>query len=180
MEDSLFQWMQPRNHGQELARLVSCNERTENFNLALSPEEAKELMVCRNESLKKHRRVEFGEGILDKLIDTFCDSQYISQDDYLETLEKLQDIFYGYKNESEDHLTDDELLTFMKEQFETICYGDLEYLEGTCLPKFTEAVRAGYRGYEKSGGLGEYEQFDEVARWDSELYRQVVKELFWG
>ena len=39
---------------------------------------------------------------------------------------------------------DDELLHLMKEQFDQICFGDLEYLEGTCLYHFSQAIRAGY------------------------------------
>ena len=78
-----------------------------------------------------------------------------------------------------DLISDDELLHFMKEQFETICYGDLEYLEGTCLTGFAEAIRAGYRGYKESEGYGEYAQFDAVPRWDYNLYLETLKELFW-
>lgn len=91
----------------------------------------------------------------------------------------LQEIFYEFKNESEDNLTDDELLSFMKEQFEDVCSGDVDYLEGTCLEIFTKAIRAGYEGYKKTGGYGEYGQFDEVPRWDKEMYFEVLKELFW-
>ncbi len=67
----------------------------------------------------------------------------------------------------------------MKEQFEEKCFGDLDYLEGTCLLIFSQAVRAGYRGYKASEGRGEYEQFDEVSRWDYELYLETLKELLW-
>ena len=38
--------------------------------MSLTEEDAHELVLCRNASLKKYRRVEFGEGILDKLIFT--------------------------------------------------------------------------------------------------------------
>ena len=93
--------------------------------------------------------------------------------------DRLQDIFYCFKNEAEDQLTDDELLSFMREQFEEICMGDTEYLESTCLPRFAAAIRAGYRGYQKSGGNGEYENLSQEARWDKDLYMDVVKELFW-
>lgn len=56
----------------------------------------------------------------------------------------------------QDEITDDELLHFMKEQYEGICYGDqyegicygdLDYLEGTCLCNFAQAIRAGYEGH---------------------------------
>lgn len=124
--------------------------------------------------------MEFGEGILPRIIYEFCDSDYISQSDYAKTLARLQEIFFHYKNEMMDEISDDELLHFMKEQFETICEGDLDYLEGTCLSIFSQAVRAGYRGYEKTDGKGIYGQFDEVPRWDRELYQEMLKELFWG
>ncbi len=78
-----------------------------------------------------------------------------------------------------DEITDDELLHFMKEQFENTCFGDLEYLESTCLAIFSQAIRAGYDGFKGTEGYGEYEKFDEVKRWDYELYLETLKELCW-
>ncbi|MBE5967234.1 MAG: hypothetical protein E7255_09760 [Lachnospiraceae bacterium] len=179
MEDNMFELLQLKKQEKEIAALVSCNKETEQFGLVLSNEEAKDLVISRNESLKKYQRIEFGESILDKLIYYFCDSQYITQDIYAETLMELQDIFYLYKNESGDLLTDDELLTFMKEQFESVCTGDTDYLADTCLERFAQAIRAGYTGYMESGGHNEYEKFDEEQRWDKDLYLQVLAELCW-
>jgi len=164
----------------EIGKLLSCNRITEKYGLSLTQKEAEELSVCHKKSLKKYRRVEFGNSILDKLLYTFCDSQYIDQNNYLETMERLQDIFYEFKNETGDKLSDDELLNFMKEQFETVCMGDVSYLEDTCLPRFAFLVRDGYGGYAASQGRGEYEKLSEEKRWDDELYYSVVKELFWG
>lgn len=179
MEDNLFELMQLKKQEALVNSLMAFNEKTESFGLSLSYEEAKELVAVRNDSLKSSQRVEFGESILPKLIYQFCDSQYITQDNYLQTLAELQDIFYQFKNEAEDNLTDDELFTFMKEQFEEVCTGDIEYLAGTCLDKFAEAIRAGYRGYKQTGGSGEFSQFDDVTRWDKDLYQQVLREIFW-
>ena len=88
---------------------------------------------------------------------------------------EILDIFYTYKNETMDELTDDELIAFMREQYDEVCFGDLEYLRGTCLDIFAQAVRAGYSGYRQSGGHGEFAQFDIVKRWDSELYLQALE-----
>lgn len=74
-------------------------------------------------------------------------------------------------------MTDTELIHFMKEQFETVCYGDLDYLEGTCLEVFAQAVCSGYRGYRRTEGRGEYGRFDEVQRWDAQLYMEALKDL---
>jgi hypothetical protein len=179
MEDNMFELMQMKKQEKEITSLISYNEKTEQFGLVLTNEEAKKLVISRNESLKKHQRVEFGTGILEKLIYYFCDSQYINQDDYAEILMELQDIFYRFKSEAEDLLTDDELMTFMKDQFESVCTGDTDYLADTCLERFAQAIRAGYTGYIGTGGHNEYEKFDEEQRWDKDLYLEVLTELFW-
>lgn len=98
MYDNFYELLQVKKKQNELAVLISCNEKTEQFGLTLTKEEADELIVCRNDTLKKYMRVEFGNSILDKLIFTFCDSQYIDQDNYLEVLEQLQEIFYEFKS----------------------------------------------------------------------------------
>lgn len=141
MEDRLFELMILQQQKQELQRVLDCNSKTEKYGLGLTEEDAKQLMLCRKEALVDSQRVEFGEGILPKLIFYFCDSQYITQDNYVSTLEQLQEIFYQYKNETQDELTDDELLEFMRKQYEEVCYGDLDYLSNTCLERFAKAVR---------------------------------------
>ncbi|BBF42256.1 hypothetical protein lbkm_0938 [Lachnospiraceae bacterium KM106-2] len=126
--------------------LCETNQYTKKYGVALSQEEAKELAIARSESLQLQKRIEFGESILPKLIFIFCDSPFIYQDNYVDTLERLQDIFYLYKNESLDELSDDELLSYMKEQFDGICQGSLDYLEDTSLEEFVRTIRA--RGYD--------------------------------
>lgn len=179
MEEDFITWMQVAKRKQELNALLETNSKSEHFGLTLTREEAEELLICRDNSLKKYQRVEFGSGILESLIFAFCDSPYIDQNNFLETMKRLQDIFYEFKKESGERLTDEELIHFMKEQFDTVCYGSTQYLESTCLERFSRAVRAGYDSYEGSGGIEEYEQFDEEERWDSELYRETLAELAW-
>ena len=105
-------WLQLMTQKNQLAKVMETNQFTEKFGLSLSEEEAGILVSDRKDSLQEQRRVEFGEGILPKLIFAFCDSPYIYQDNYVETIGKLQDIFYLYKNESLDEVTDDELIDF--------------------------------------------------------------------
>ena len=172
-------WMQLLDQQNQLSRVMETNRTAQTYGLMLSEQDAKLLLKERGRALKKEKRVEFGEGILPKMIYEFCDCPYLNQEHYVETLVRLQDIFYLYKNEMLDEITDDELLNFMREQYETVCFGDLDYLEGTCLDIFAQAIRAGYRGYQESGGNGEYENLSQEARWDKDLYMDVVKELFW-
>ncbi|MDD6515440.1 MAG: DUF6323 family protein [bacterium] len=172
-------WMQILSGQNQLAKVIATNQVTEKFGLVLSEEDAKLLVNEKSKSLKEQKRIEYGESILPKIIYEFCDSDYISQRNYVETIGRLQDIFFLYKNEMMDEISDDELLHFMKEQFETVCYGDLEYLESTCLDVFAQAIRAGYQGYHVTEGKSEYGKFDLASRWDHEVYLEVLKELCW-
>lgn len=172
-------WLEIMNNQMWLKQVQETNQYTMQFGLSLSNEDTEILLAEKNNILKVERRVEFGQSILPQIIYVFCDSAYISQTNYTETLIRLQEIFYMYKNEMQDEITDEELLNFMKEQFETVCYGDLDYLEGTCLDIFAQAIRAGYRGYQQTQGRGEFEKFDIVQRWDKELYLETLKELCW-
>lgn len=172
-------WMILLQSQNQLRKIVKTNETTERFGLSLTEREAKLILEERRNSLLEQKRIEFGEGIAAKVIYEFCDSDYINQDNYVETIIRLQEIFYLYKNEMQDEITDDELLHLMKEQFENICFGDLDYLESTCLANFAQAIRSGYGGYKGSDGYGEYSKFDEVKRWDYELYMEALKELCW-
>lgn len=171
-------WLDLINGQTWLKQLLETNQYTEKYGLTLSEKDTELLLSEKNNILKTEQRVEFGQSILPQIIYAFCDSSFLSQSNYVETLIRLQEIFYLYKNEMHDEITDYELIHFMKEQFETVCYGDLDYLEGTCLDIFAQAVRAGYRGYQKTQGYGEFEKFDIVHRWDKELYLKTLKELF--
>lgn len=172
-------WMDLLQSTNQLAKVVETNQYTERFGLTLSEQDAQLILEHRKAALREQRRVEFGESIVPKIIREFCDSAYIDQENYVDTLLRLQEIFYLYKNEMNDEITDDELLHLMKEQYELLCFGDLEYLESTCLSDFAQAIRAGYNGYRETDGYGEYSRFDQQKRWDYELYLETLKELCW-
>ncbi len=172
-------WITLLQQQAQLGKVLETTRITAQFGLTLNRQEAELILKEHGNALREQKRVAFGAGITPKIIYEFCDSAYINQDNYVETIIRLQDIFYLYKNEMLDEITDDELLHFMKEQFEDICFGDTEYLESTCLANFSQAVRAGYDGYKASGGRGEYARFDEVTRWDYDLYLETLKELCW-
>ena len=167
-------WLELMSRQTQLQQILDTNQYTERFGLALSREDAELLNEERKKTLKKEGRVEFGQGVLPKIIQVFCDSCYITQDNYTDTLVRLQEIFFLYKNEMLDEITDDELLEFMKEQFENVCFGDLDYLESTCLNIFAQAIRAGYSGFTETQGRNEWAQFDIVERWSRELYLQAL------
>ena len=81
--DQLFELLQLQNQKTELTKILSFNTYSSRYGLTLSEEEAHMLQISRNDSLRELRRIETGEGILPKIIYTFCDSPYLEQDTYL-------------------------------------------------------------------------------------------------
>ncbi len=112
-----------------VSAVLNCNRVSSAFGLSLTPEQSAELIETRSKALKATGRLEFGGGIIEKLIFEFCDSEYIQQNDYADTINYLVEIFYQFKNSSEDRLNDDELICFMREAFDR-CEGSIELVEG--------------------------------------------------
>ena len=133
---------------QLIMNIKKCNELTIKFGVSLSDEVIERLINKRFEALKNTGRIEFDEGILKKLIEAFCDSPYIMQNNYEETLEELQDIFYFFKGEAMEQISDDELIEFMKRDFDGKCQGSIEYLSGTSLEELCRGTRYGLNGLE--------------------------------
>ncbi len=59
------------NQGTQIEKVIACNSYTKKFGVTLSNEQALELVNERKSSLQHERRIEFGEGILEKLIFSF-------------------------------------------------------------------------------------------------------------
>ncbi|MBY6951369.1 DUF6323 family protein [Clostridium botulinum] len=127
--------------------IIQCNEVTREYGLKLSEKDIKEIIDTRNIALQKSGRIEFNGQIINKIITSFCDSPYISQYNYSETINELVEIFYNYKNETLDYISDDELIEIMKENFDNYCQGSLEILEGKVLYKIAENIRNGLKDY---------------------------------
>ena len=128
--------------------LRACNAYTAQFGLQLSEAEIGELVQCRSEALQNAGRIEFGGGILPKLIYAFCDSPYLEPETYETTLAELQEAFYAYK-------TDDELINLMVSVFNGRARGSAEYLIGTSLDALCRYARSGFdeSGADEAGDL---------------------------
>jgi len=123
--------------------IIKCNEFTADYGLVLTSHQAVELVETRSFALGANGRIEFGGGVIDKIIKEFCDSPYISMNNYVDTLHELIKIFYYYKNEILDLLSDDDLIKFMKESFNGICRGSIELLTDRELEKMANNLRYG-------------------------------------
>lgn len=121
--------------------LELVNSITDEYGLSLSSEQLIRIHEERIQALKDMNRVEFGEGIIIMLIRAFKDSPYIHQDNYEEIICELQEIFYYFKNEAMERLSDDYLIAFMKDAFDNKCHGSIEHLGSTTLEEFCRELR---------------------------------------
>ena len=118
-----------------------CNELNQIYGLTLTEEEITELVELRGQALRSTGRVEFGGGILPKLIRAFCKSPYVDPYNYATTLCDLQDAFYYFKNESEDRFSDDELIEFMEKVFNGQARGSTDVLTTISLEQLCRWAR---------------------------------------
>lgn len=124
--------------------ILRCNETTYSCGLTLTHKQAVELANTCTETLKKTGRIEFRGGITDKLIMSFYDSPYLSNDTFEDTLCELIDLFYSFKNEMYDRISDDTLISYMKQSFNGECHGSIELLSSDALPELAEKINKAY------------------------------------
>lgn len=125
--------------GAELARSLRAAQA---HGLALSQAQLERLERSRLQDLRATGRVEFGGGILPKLLVCFCSSPYLSSGCEAD-LAQLQTLFYQFKGECGEQLTDDELLSAMRLIFDQAARGDLEFLAAARREDLYRAARTG-------------------------------------
>ena len=90
--------------------LQQRNAVTERFGLSLSPAQSLRLGVRYAEILRETERVGLDEGILPELAIALCDSPYVRQETWEDTLGELAELFYRFKGACGERLTDAALL----------------------------------------------------------------------
>jgi hypothetical protein len=113
---------------QHLVQLLELNERTAQFGLTLAPDDVRQLMAARSETLRHYGRLETGIEATKELIEAFAESPFINRDNYVSALHELQELFYHLKNETEDEIGDSRLIEIMRDCFDRECGGSLELL----------------------------------------------------
>ena len=141
MNDLTIRQMQLAAAAQELR---CCEDLNRLYGLTLSESDITELVELRSDALHRTGRVEFGGGILPKLIRAFCKSPHVDPSTYAATLADLQDAFYYFKNESQDLFSDDDLIESMERVFNGSAHGSTEVLTTISLEELCRWARNGF------------------------------------
>jgi len=127
--------------------IIKCNKTSSEYGLSLNPKQAQELVNTHQQALENNGRIEFTGGTIQKIIKCFCSSPFISKYNYADTLNDLVEIFYYFKNETDDEISDDELIILMRKYFNENCKGSLELLQGRELETLAHNIRYGIRDF---------------------------------
>ena len=121
--------MLSKAHEKYIAReLLLLNDVTREYGITLSKKDCNEIAECRSELLKDTERIEVGAGAVTKIIELFCESGYINQQNFKDTVEGLLECFYTIKTETDDKVSDEVALRFLKYLFEVEAGGDVAKL----------------------------------------------------
>jgi hypothetical protein len=141
MKDNFSLFPMSFHSDNDVKELAKFNVITRNYGLSLSNTDILELLNGRKKALSDTGRIEFEGGVLGKLIQAFYGSPYLAQDTYTEILYDLQEAFYYFKNESQDMISDDEIIEHMRTYFDNYAQGSTEYLIGTSLEELCRYAR---------------------------------------
>mgnify|MGYP001161896799 CR=1 FL=1 len=125
---SLFHSQNNLADQKSMDKLLQTNDLSSQYGLRLTSEDALELVQARNETLQGYGRLEFGKGVLEQLVLAFCDSPYLNEETYADSLLSFLELFYQTKNESMERMPDDLVIKRMKEAFNGSCEGSLKRL----------------------------------------------------
>ncbi|MTI65359.1 MAG: hypothetical protein FH753_02025 [Firmicutes bacterium] len=112
-----------------IEEVLKSNEKIKKYGLLLTVEDVNKIMETRNRALQSYGRIELEIRVTKMMIEKFSDSSYIDNENFVFILNELQDVFYYFKNETEDKISDNKLIDILKEYFENSCEGSIELLK---------------------------------------------------
>ncbi len=109
-------------------KILALNTVSEEYGLTLTAEEARDLSEVRARSLQDNERLEIGLGAMEGVIRRFSRSAFVDKSNYAWIIAEVTDLFYYIKTETDDKISDNELLDQLFLRFEQRCRGSVDLL----------------------------------------------------
>ena len=87
------------------------------YGLTLTEEDVRQITRNTKETLKKTGRIETCTDSLEKIIAFLYSSPYTQKDYYVEVISDMEEIFYFFKNQVLDLLSDDEIIEILEKAY---------------------------------------------------------------
>jgi hypothetical protein len=123
--------------------LLVSNEVLKKHGLVLTPADAEEIMAARSRVLKNQGRIELDINVSKTLLSRIARSSYVNQDNYVETVNDMYEIFHYIKNASSDLLSDEEVIDAIMVYYDQVCGGSTEFVMGKGIEKILDNYRHG-------------------------------------
>lgn len=124
----------------EFDELLSLNDITMQHNITLTQDKVQYIIDSKKSALIDTGRIEFGESTAKKIVLKFCNSPFVNKYNIHTVTEKLLEIFYYAKNETEDRIKDDALIDYMYKAFNGECKGSVTLLYDWAVTKLIHDV----------------------------------------
>ncbi len=111
-------------------KLLELNEKTKAYGLILTKEDAKHVIEARTQTLNSYERIELGLNATQKIVELFSASPYVNSKNYVSIITEIQEIFYYFKNETNEKVSDDDLINIIHKYFDMECAGSIQLLKG--------------------------------------------------
>lgn len=128
--------------------ILSLNEITGRFGLVLSEKDAVELSETRNKAIFENDRIEIGNGAVPAIVEKFCRSRYVNNENFTYILNEITYLFYYIKTETDDKISDGELVDELFKRFELQCRGSIDVLENREVGRIIRKVNSGDKYFE--------------------------------
>ena len=123
--------------------LVDLNAKANNYGLVITEAVAREIAVYRNNALIENERFELSSDAVARLTSAFLETRYINQEDFAVTMGEIINLFYLIKNETENTISDDDLISVMLKVFVETCFGSIEVMQSKGLEKILREYKFG-------------------------------------
>ena len=115
--------------------LMDLNAKAGNYGLTVTENAAREIAGYRQAALIENERVELNSGAITRLTSAFLQTRYLTQEDFAATMGEIINIFYYIKTETENSVSDDDLINEMLTVFTETCFGSIEVMQSKGLEK---------------------------------------------
>lgn len=114
MENNILKFTMNELQDFSSEKLMALNEESINYGLVLTDDDVRQITKNTKETLRKTGRIETSTDSLEKIIAFLYSSPYTQKDDYVEVISDMEEIFYYFKNQVLDLLSDDEVIEILK------------------------------------------------------------------
>jgi len=115
--------------------LMVYNDFLKKHGLVLKASDAEEIIAARSIVLENQGRIELDMNVSKMLINRIAMSSYVHQDNYVETVNEMYEIFHYIKNASSDLVSDEEVIDAIMVYYDKVCGGSTDFVMGKGIEK---------------------------------------------